>query len=82
MKPNWLVTQGSAQLKKDEIKFIPIEADGDVDEENKVLPWSIIRSDLYFQSGEINISNNWGQSDICLLPKMIDQCCSDPNYYT
>jgi len=55
MKPNWLLLEGNAEFKNNEINFQPNKPDEEVEDEFKNYQPSVIRSDLFFNSGNIEL---------------------------
>ncbi len=56
MESTWLVIEGKAQIKKNEIVFDPIMGEGDIKGDSENYLASKIRSNLYFRSGTIEIT--------------------------
>ena len=52
MDQNWIVIEGKAKISKNEIHFSPPKI-SKISEERKDWPSALVRSDSYFNSGEI-----------------------------
>ncbi|MCK5122060.1 MAG: hypothetical protein KAQ91_08750 [Methylococcales bacterium] len=52
MDQNWIAIEGKAKISKNEIRFSPPKS-SEISKERKEWPTTIVRSDAYFNSGEI-----------------------------